>query len=187
MSTEPDEQSLNASPPDAATDAVSPCSARTLLPLFFLFGSLYFVQGIVEPTAGLPSQPVRSQLYDWGQTAGQVGIFFWFIGIPWMLKPLFGLVSDFLPIGGLRRRPYLILSTAITAVGFVAVAFFWTGSDRLSLALATWLLLGVCLGLAFTDVVVDALAVEIGQPLGLTGQMQSVQWGAMSAATILGG
>jgi Na+/melibiose symporter-like transporter len=36
-------------------------------------------------------------------------------------------------------------------------------------------------------VVVDALAVETGQPLGVTGQLQSVQWGAMSAATILGG
>jgi Na+/melibiose symporter-like transporter len=36
-------------------------------------------------------------------------------------------------------------------------------------------------------VVIDALAVETGQPLGRTGQLQSVQWGAMSAATILGG
>ena len=38
-----------------------------------------------------------------------------------------------------------------------------------------------------TDVVVDGLAVETGQPLGMTGQMQSVQWGAMSVAQILGG
>ena len=49
------------------------------------------------------------------------------------------------------------------------------------------LLLLTCGAVAMTDVVIDALAVETGQPLGLTGQIQSVQWGAMSAATILGG
>jgi Na+/melibiose symporter-like transporter len=49
------------------------------------------------------------------------------------------------------------------------------------------LLLFVCGAVAMTDVVIDALAVETGQPLKITGQLQSVQWGAMSAAAILGG
>jgi len=43
------------------------------------------------------------------------------------------------------------------------------------------------LGLAFTDVLVDALMVENGRPLGLTGAFQSVQWGAIYAASILVG
>jgi len=42
-------------------------------------------------------------------------------------------------------------------------------------------------GVAFSDVVADALMVERGQPLGLTGRLQSVQWAAMYAATILAG
>jgi predicted MFS family arabinose efflux permease len=42
-------------------------------------------------------------------------------------------------------------------------------------------------GLAFTDVLTDALMVESGKPLGLTGAFQAVQWGAIYAASILVG
>jgi hypothetical protein len=47
-----------------------------------LFGTLYFVQGIVEPTAGMPSQPIQTQLEDWGLTSTAIGFWFNFIGIP---------------------------------------------------------------------------------------------------------
>jgi predicted MFS family arabinose efflux permease len=42
-------------------------------------------------------------------------------------------------------------------------------------------------GLAFTDVLTDAMMVENGKPLGLTGAFQSVQWAAINIATILVG
>jgi BT1 family len=45
----------------------------------------------------------------------------------------------------------------------------------------------MALGLAFTDVLVDALMVENGKPLGLTGAFQSVQWGAIITAAVLVG
>ena len=40
------------------------------------------------------------------------------------------------------------------------------------------------LGLAFSDVLTDAMMVENGQRLGLTGAFQAVQWAAISAASI---
>ena len=40
---------------------------------------------------------------------------------------------------------------------------------------------------AFTDVVTDSLMVEHGQPHGLTGRLQSVQWACMYGATMLTG
>jgi predicted MFS family arabinose efflux permease len=43
------------------------------------------------------------------------------------------------------------------------------------------------LGVGFTDVLTDALMVENGKPLGLTGTFQSVQWAALSASSILVG
>jgi len=43
------------------------------------------------------------------------------------------------------------------------------------------------LGLAFTDVLTDALMVENGQRLGLTGPFQAIQWAAISFASILVG
>jgi predicted MFS family arabinose efflux permease len=45
----------------------------------------------------------------------------------------------------------------------------------------------MALGLAFTDVLTDALMVENGRPLGLTGAFQAVQWAAIYAASILVG
>lgn len=185
MSGNPEGPNPYASPAVAANDSQLPASARAFAPLLILFGTLYFVQGIVEPTAGMPSQPIQTQLEDWGQTPAAIGILLTFIGIPWSLKPLFGLVSDFFPVFGRRRKPYLLLSTAGTCLAFLALAMLW--GDKAGVRQSAWLLLLICGGIAMTDVVIDALAVETGQPLGLTGQFQSVQWGTMSAASILAG
>lgn len=185
MSNNPDGPNPYASP--AAADHRSPLaiSARTFAPLLILFGTLYFVQGIVEPTAGMPSQPIQTQLEDWGETPAAIGILLTFIGIPWSLKPLFGLVSDFFPVFGQRRKPYLLVSTAGTCLAFVGLAMLW--GDKAGVGQSAWILLLICGGIAMTDVVIDALAVETGQPLQLTGQFQSVQWGTMSVASILAG
>ncbi|MGH7263213.1 MAG: MFS transporter, partial [Candidatus Rokuibacteriota bacterium] len=54
-----------------------------------------------------------------------------------------------------------------------------------------WMTLGLftlmALGFAFADVLADALMVEKGQPLGITGSLQAVQWGAISAALVVVG
>jgi predicted MFS family arabinose efflux permease len=42
-------------------------------------------------------------------------------------------------------------------------------------------------GIAFNDVLTDAMMVENGKPLGLTGAFQAIQWGALNVATVLVG
>ncbi|MGH8628040.1 MAG: MFS transporter [Gammaproteobacteria bacterium] len=49
------------------------------------------------------------------------------------------------------------------------------------------LLLVPTVGVAFSDVVADAHMIETGQPRGITGLLQSVQWAATYAATIVAG
>jgi MFS family permease len=172
--------------PDPADDApIHAPPAGVLWPLLALFATIYFVQGIVEPTAGVPAQPMQNRLEDWGQSQKAIGLFLGFIGIPWSLKPLLGLISDLLPIRGFRRLPYLVLSTAACAGLFLWMSGLWT--EPSNQGLLAWLLLATCVAISLTDVVVDALAVEHGQPLGITGQLQAVQWGALSTAQILGG
>ncbi len=151
----------------------------------FIFGFLYFVQGIAEPTEGLIAQPVRSLLRSWGHDAAGIGAFVAVLSIPWMIKPVYGLLTDFVPVFGSRRRSWLIIWTAATAL---ALSLLWLfppqhgGTTTLLL-----MLLVPTVGVAFTDVVVDALMVEEGQPRGITGTLQSVQWGAMYGAMILTG
>jgi len=153
--------------------------------LMLLFAAMYFVQGVAEPTEGLISQPVRSLLRTWGHSTTEIATFSAILALPWSLKLLYGLLTDFVPFAGTRRRSYLLLTTSLTiaALGYLYLAPPQPGADlRLLL-----LLLIPTVGVAFSDVVVDALMIEKGQPRGLTGRLQSVQWAAMYTATILAG
>ena len=65
-----------------------------------------------------------------------------------------------------------MILTTMESYSYWSVAIFYT-------------LMG--LGLAFTDVLTDALMIENGQRLGLTGPFQAIQWAAISLASILVG
>lgn len=150
-----------------------------------LFGVFYFVQGIAEPTAGLVSQPVLALLKSWQLDAGQIGQFKLLLGMPWYCKPLYGLLTDFVPLAGYHRKTYLTLASLVTASGMIALVLLPLPYGAVTLVLGLLLLPSV--GLAFSDVVIDALMVDKGQPLGLTGRIQSIQWGTIWGATILTG
>jgi MFS family permease len=107
------------------------------------------------------------------------------LGLPWTIKPLFGLLSDFVPLFGSRRRNYLLLANGAAAVSLFLLAFVPIEPGSLWLLFA--LLLPTTMAIALGDVIVDALMVEKGQPLGLTGRFQSMQWAAANAALLLTG
>jgi len=164
--------------------------------LALLFGIVYFAQGMWY----LPKQTITVVLKDRGLSAGQVADFFLIATVPWLIKPLYGLVSDFLPLAGYRRKSYFLLTSALAAgAGFTlaATGLVRTGGlTTLSLTVPGWgpvpltLVEGVGLftvmavGLAFTDVLTDAMMVETGRPLGLTGAFQSVQWACVTVAAV---
>jgi MFS family permease len=147
--------------------------------LAVLFGIVYFAQG----TWYLPQQAVTITLKERGLSAGEVATFFAITGVPWMVKPVYGLISDFLPLFGRRRTSYFLLSTALAATCGFALAGMHSHPYGWLLGLFT----AMALGLAFTDVLTDALMVESGKPLGLTGAFQAVQWGSIYAASIFVG
>ena len=158
---------------------LSPFQTPEARRLAWLFAIVYFAQG----TWYLPNQTLTIALKERGLSAGQVATFFTISTIPWLVKPLYGLVSDFFPLFGRRRKSYLLLTSAFAAaaglaLGLVAPPSYWWLAG---------LFTAMGLGLAFTDVLVDALMVESGKPLGLTGAFQSVQWGAIYAASIVVG
>jgi len=144
-----------------------------------LFSVVYFAQGMWY----LPNQTITIVLKDAGFTAGGVANFFVVATAPWLIKPLYGLISDFFPLFGRRRQSYFMLTTSMAATAGLALAVSGTRDD--------WpLLVGFTvmgLGLAFTDVLTDALMVENGRRLGLTGAFQSMQWAAIYVSAILVG
>lgn len=158
---------------------------REVILLSLLFATLYFVQGFAEPSEGLIAQPVRAQLRFLQVTPSEISHYSFLIGLPWSFKLLFGLTSDFVPIFGSRRKSYLLISTLLAAVSLFAVACIPFELQRLKTIFG--FICAASIGVAFTDVVVDALAVSAGQKYGLTGRFQAIQWGGIYTATILTG
>ncbi len=149
------------------------------------FGALYFVQGICEPTDGLLAQPINSLLKSWGQSAGEITAFVSLFWLPWAAKPLYGLVCDFVPLLGSHRKSYLIAAAMLTAVSLAVL--YACDLEQESTIVMLALLVPATVGVAFSDVAVDALMVEKGQPRGLTGRFQAVQWTMLYGAAILAG
>ena len=158
---------------------LNPFKTMTARRLALLFGIVYFAQGMWY----LPNQTITISLKDAGLSAGQIATFFAITVVPWLIKPVYGLLSDFVPIFGYHRKSYLLLTSGTAAVAGFLLALMGEHSYANMATLFTLM----ALGLAFTDVLVDALMVENGKPLGLTGAFQSVQWGAIILASVLVG
>ena len=83
---------------EALSTQTSPTAASRLM---WFFAFVYVAEGLAQ-VSGLLRQPLNHFLYDglhWDSV--QVGKYMLVLGVPWMIKPLYGLVSDCVP---LRRR-----------------------------------------------------------------------------------
>src|SRR5881396_923885 len=167
--------------------------------LAVLFGVVYFAQGMWY----LPNQTITIVLKERGLSAGQVADFFLISTVPWLIKPLYGLISDFVPLFGRRRKSYFLVTSGLAALAglllasgspisdgtieTLGVTLPIVGTVSFTLVAGVWLFTLMALGLAFTDVLVDAMMVENGRPRGLTGAFQSVQWACITVASVLVG
>lgn len=174
---------------------LNPFKTREAQRLAFLFGVVYFAQGMWY----LPEQTLTIVLKDRGLSPSQVADFTLIAWLPWFVKPLYGLLSDFVPLFGRRRQSYFLLTSAGAGVAGLALAWgnwiatgqIWTfdlfGLTTFTVVEGFALYLVMALGLAFTDVLTDAMMVESGRPLRLTGAFQSVQWACITLASVLVG
>ncbi len=140
---------------------------------------IYFVQGVV----GLARLAVSFFLKDeLGLSPAQVSALIGIAMLPWMVKPLFGFISDGLPLFGYRRRPYLILSGFLGCAGWLAMA------TVVHTAWAATLAIGLAsLGVALSDVIVDSLVVERARAEDMqdAGSLQSLTWGATAVGGLI--
>jgi hypothetical protein len=97
---------------------------RATVRLGVLVGLVYFAQGVADPTEGLATQPALSLLKSAGRRADEIAHFSAMLTIPWVLKPLYGLLSDLVPLAGTRRKSYLILASVVTGLAFLALDAF---------------------------------------------------------------
>lgn len=77
------------------------------------------------------------------------------IGLPWSLKVLWGLMTDNLPICGLKRKPYLVFFALLQGSLMLGLYFLEVDSG----AQLCVFLVFVSLSTAFSNVVIDAVLV----------------------------
>jgi len=174
--------------PDATASPLLPAQTderRMVNRLLVFFGIVYVVEGLGQ-VVGLIAQPLTYYLKEvQGFTALQVTAFITLFNVPWVIKPVYGLVSDFLPLFGYRRKSYLLIAN-VTAVG----GFFWV-TQITSPGMLLFALMLTAYAMAISSTLCGAVLVENGQRLHESGTFVNQQWlwfnvAAMIAA-IVGG
>ena len=141
--------------------------------------TVYFVQGIL----GLARLAVSFFLKDeLGLSPAEVSALFGVVALPWVIKPVFGFISDGIPILGYRRRPYLVLSGLLGAISWASLATV----VHTPLAATAAIALG-SLSVAISDVIVDSLVVERAraESQAEAGSLQSLAWGSAAAGSLI--
>src|SRR6266581_8951211 len=153
--------------------------------LLWFFALVYVVEGLGQ-IGGLIAQPLTYYLKQvQGWTPVQVTAFVTVFNLPWIIKPLYGLVSDFVPLFGYRRKSYLIIANIAAIVGYVWVTQINAPGDLVVALMLT------AYAMAISSTLCGAVLVENGQRLKESGTFVNQQWlwfniAAMIAA-ILGG
>jgi folate/biopterin transporter len=140
---------------------------------------VYFVQGILGLSRLAVSFFFKDEL---GLSPAQVSALMGIVAIPWVIKPLFGFISDSLPLFGYRRRSYLVLSGLLGTATWVALATIvqsaWQATAVIALA---------SLAIAVSDVIVDSLVVERARQESQSdaGSLQALCWGATAVGGLI--
>jgi MFS family permease len=145
------------------------------------FGLVYVVEGIGQ-TGGLIAQPLNyylKQTFGWSPV--QVSAYLTILNLPWIIKPIYGIFSDFLPLFGYRRKAYLVISNA------AATAAYWSITQITAPSELVFILLLTAYAMAISSTLCGAILVENGQRLGASDTFVNQQWLWFNIAALASG
>lgn len=113
--------------------------------LLWYFAITYLGNGFACAQYNIMAQPLqyyfRTGLH-W--SADVIASYMALFMIPWVMKPIFGIVCDFLPMFGYRRKSYLILANVTAAIAFLLA----TIAPTPPYVVATILVAAVCMSIS---------------------------------------
>ncbi|KAI7757619.1 hypothetical protein M8C21_016510 [Ambrosia artemisiifolia] len=184
-------------PPHTTTKQPNPITSLILQPFqwlkmlstelnpSFILG-IFLIYGLSQGFSGSFFKVVTD--YYWKDVQkiqpSKVQVFIGLYHIPWVMKPIWGLMTDVFPVMGYRRRPYFIVAGV---VGVVAATMVAEGGVKLGVAAALWCLIAIAAGMAMADVTIDACiarnSIELKE---LAPDMQSLCGVCSSAGALVG-
>lgn len=153
------------------------------MPVFF---AITYVATGIAAQFGLISQPLQYfMMKGLHLTAAQVSSYLAIMMLPWALKPFYGLICDFIPFLGYRRKSYLCAANLLTAIACGVIAF----TDSLAIILPAFLLAAT--GMAASTALTVGIAVETGRSDGKERdyfvQQTFFYYCALIGASLIGG
>ena len=155
----------------------------TITPELIAILTVYFVQGALGLARLGTSFFMKDQLHLSPTEVAAIG---GITSLPWLIKPLYGFLSDTFPIYGYKRRSYLIISGIIGCLSWLSLGTFIDSTLSTVIAIT----IGSA-SVAISDVVVDSIVVERSRNYqnnddnNKSGDLQSVCWGSSAVGGIL--
>lgn len=134
------------------------------------FATVFAVEGIGQGRVGIVFQPISFYLKELGWTPLDVTAYLALLNFPWIIKPVFGLVSDVVPLLGYRRKSYLVAASFLAAICFGWIARLSDPREIAPLFLLT------AYAMATASTLCGALLAENGQRFGLSAAFVNQQW-----------
>jgi len=134
------------------------------------FAVVYAGEGIGQ-TGRLIAQPLNyflKEVHGWSPV--QISAYLTALNVPWLIKPVYGLVSDFLPVFGYRRKIYLL---GVNAAALPALC--WATQIVAPSELFIVLLL-TAYAMAISSTLCGAILVENGQKFSASGKFINQEW-----------
>lgn len=151
--------------------------------------TIYFVEGALGLARLAQTFLLKDSLHlGPAELSALTGIF----ALPWTIKPLYGFLSDGVPLFGYRRRSYLVLAGLTGCLSYSLVGHdFWGMLDgrpdaALPGTVAALVISSACI--AFSDVVADGIVVQKARDSGdpnVAGGLQSLCWGSAAVGGLL--
>ncbi len=132
----------------------------------FLIPFVYFIAGATS-LAGVATTFFYKD--DIGLSIAQVQILGSIAILPWSIKPIYGMISDRVPIWKLRRKPYLFFAGLCGSAGYFLMA-----TTVMGFAGAVTASLLSALGFALADVIVDGIVAERSRTQKEAGKLQTI-------------
>jgi MFS family permease len=153
----------------ATTPTASAKSAITRTMWFFAI--VYAVEGTCQAKSGIMWQPLShwfKQTLNWDPVMISASLAI--LDVPWIIKPLWGAISDFVPLFGYRRRPYLVIASLVAFLAFAWVATIDTAATMVPALTVT------AVAMAVASTLCGALLVETGQQSNNSANFVNQQW-----------
>ena len=152
-----------------------------------LVTAIIIVVGIFATTLGQPQTlgklPLQHLLKEEVHvTKTQMASFFFLCGLAWYFKPVAGILTDAVPLFKTRRRYYVLISSVLAAISWIALGFVPHTYNAL-----LWTAIVVNAFMVMSSTAIGAYLVEAGQRIEATGRLTSLRILVQNVCTLIQG